>query len=121
MGVFTVEIKVSDDSGARFEPFDAGVDKGASYTWIPRPSLEALGHTPEGERNFVLADGRRIQYGVKEIRVKVNGSSTTTWVVFGEPGTDALLGAVTLQELGLGVDSLNEQLIPVPGKLLNHG
>lgn len=120
MGVFSIEIGVADDSGSKFEPFDACVDTGASYTWVPRPSLEALGHTPGVEREFVLADGRRIRHGVKSIMVRVQGKSTPTWVVFGEPGRDALLGAVTLQELGLGVDSLNEELIPVPGKLLNH-
>jgi len=119
MGVFSVPLAVSDSTGSRFEA-DARVDAGASYTWIPRPSLEALGHTPEGEREFELADGRRIPYGVKEIRIRVNGGATTTWVVSGESGTDALLGAVTLQELGLGVDSSNERLISVPGKLLNY-
>ena len=120
MGTFTVPIQVADDEGSRFETFEAWVDTGASYTWIPRPALEALGHTPEGDRDFELADGRRITYGVKSIRLRLDGHATPTWVVFGEPGTDALLGAVTLQELGLGVDVLDERLISVPGKLLNH-
>jgi aspartyl protease family protein len=117
MGIFRVPIAVSDESGLRFEIVEAMVDTGASYTWIPRPALEALGHTPEDDREFELADGRKINYGVKSIRVQIDGKSTPTWVVFGEPGTEALLGAVTLQEMGLGVDSLNERLIPVPGRL----
>ncbi|TMB66149.1 MAG: hypothetical protein E6J43_10810 [Chloroflexi bacterium] len=117
MGIFVVPIAVSDDSGSRFESVEAMVDTGASYTWIPRPTLEALGHTPEDDREFELANGRRISYGVKSIRVRIDSKSTPTWVVFGEPGTDPLLGAVTLQEMGLGVDTLNERLIPVPGRL----
>ena|SRR5207302_5263247 len=117
MGIFVVPIAVSDDSGSRFESVEAMVDTGASYTWIPRPTLEALGHTPEDDREFELADGRRISYGVKSIRVRIDSKSTPTWVVFGEPGTDPLLGAVILQEMGLGVDTLNERLIPVPGRL----
>jgi aspartyl protease family protein len=120
MGTFTVPIVVSDGSGSRFESFEAWVDTGASYTWFPRPTLEALGHAPEGDREFELADGRKITYAVKEMVVRVDGKSTTTWVVFGEPGTDPLLGAVTLQEMGLGVDRLNERLVPTLGKLLNH-
>jgi aspartyl protease family protein len=119
MGTFTVPLAVANDEASRFETFEAWVDTGASYTWIARPTLEALGHTPEDDREFELADGRKITYGVKEIVVRADGRTTTTWVVFGEPGTDALLGAVTLQELGLGVAALNERLIPVPGKLLN--
>ena len=117
MGIFVVPIAVSDDSGSRFESVEAMVDTGASYTWIPRPTLEALGHTPEDDREFELANGRRISYGVKSIRVRIDSKSTPTWVVFGEPGTDPLLGAVTLQEMGLGVDTLNERLIPVLGRL----
>jgi len=117
MGIFSVAIAVSDESGSRYETVEAFVDTGASYTWIPRPILEALGHTPESDREFELADGRKIMYGVKEIVVRVDGRSTTTWVVFGEPGTDPLLGAVTLQEIALGVDSLNERLMPVPSRL----
>jgi clan AA aspartic protease len=117
MGIFTVPIAVSDESGSRFETIEAFVDTGASYTWIPRPTLEALGHTPEDDREFELADGRKISYAVKEVVVKVDGKSSTTWVVFGDPGTDSLLGAVTLQEMSLGVDAVNERLIPVPGRL----
>jgi predicted aspartyl protease len=116
MGVFTVPIAVSNDSGSRFETIEAMV-AGASYTWIPRPILEALGHTPDDDREFELADGRRVLYAVKEIVLKVDGRSSTTWVVFGEPGTDPLLGAVTLQEMALGVDSINERLIPIPSRL----
>jgi aspartyl protease family protein len=117
LGVFSVQIAVADEEGSRFETISACVDTGASYTWIPRPTLEALGHTPTSDREFELADGRKITLGVKSIQLRVNGDATPTWVVFGEPGTDALLGAITLQELSLGVDSVNEQLIHIPSRL----
>jgi predicted aspartyl protease len=115
MGTFTVELAVADDTGSRFESFEAFVDTGASYTWIPSPALEALGHTPEEDRAFEMADGRIVTYGVKWITVRVDGRTHPTPVVFGDPGTAPLLGAVTLQEAGLGVDALNERLIPIPG------
>jgi clan AA aspartic protease len=118
MGTFSVPLSVSDETGTNFESFDAFVDTGASYTWVPRPTLEALGHTPVRDRQFELADGRMVTYGCKPIVVRVNGDETPTWIVFGEPGTTPLLGAITLQELGLAVDMLNERLITIPGKLL---
>ncbi len=115
--MFNVEIGVADDTGSRFESFDACVDTGASYTWLPRPTLEALGHTPTEDYEFELADGRKVHYGVKYISVRVDGRTVPTPVVFGEPGTTPLLGAVTLQEASLGVDSVNEKLIKIPARL----
>jgi len=38
-------------------------------------------------------------------------------VVFGEDGGPLLLGAVTLEEFGLGVDPVARKLVPVPGLL----
>ncbi len=120
MGNFWVDIQLADDSGSRFETIRALVDTGATYTWIPRPTLEALGHLPEEDWEFELADGRMATYGVKWITVRVNGKAHPTPVVFGESGTGALLGAVTLEESRLGVDAVNERLIPTPGLLKNQ-
>jgi hypothetical protein len=39
-------------------------------------------------------------------------------VVFGDEGALPLLGAVTLEEFGLGVDPIARKLIPVPGLLV---
>jgi hypothetical protein len=64
-----------------------------------------------------MADGRLVAYGVKWIVVRVDGKTHPTPIVFGEPGTTPLLGAVTIQESGLAVDAVNERLIPVPGLL----
>jgi predicted aspartyl protease len=120
MSNFWVQIAIADETGSRFESLDALVDTGATYTWVPRPTLEALGHTPEEEWEFELADGTMRNYGVKWITVRVDGKTHPTPVVFGEPGTGALLGAVTLEESRLGVDAVNERLIPTPGLLKNH-
>ena len=40
-----------------------------------------------------------------------------TVVVFGDDGGPTLLGAVTLEKLGLGVDPLGQKLSEVPGLL----
>ena len=40
-----------------------------------------------------------------------------TVVVFGDDGRPTLLGAVTLEGFGLGVDPLGQKLIEVPGLL----
>lgn len=56
-------------------------------------------------------------YPTAWLLAKIDGEPQPTIVVFGEPGCDALLGAVTLEEFGLGVDPIRRQLIPVPGLL----
>ena len=50
-------------------------------------------------------------------RARVEGRETTTWVIFGEEGTAALLGAYTLEGVFLGVDPYGQKLIPVQGLL----
>ena len=93
------------------------VDTGATYTWVPRSLLERLGHQPSEQWEFELGDGRKTVYGVKWLTVRLNGTSHPTPVVFGEEGTEPLLGVVTLEESRLGVDAVNERLIPTPPRL----
>src|SRR5262245_60531599 len=111
MGTFRVSIQVA---GVAIE---ALVDTGASYSWIPRDVLEGLGVQPDEVRVFVLADGREVRYPMAWVRVRLGERTQPTLVVCGDPGTEPLLGAFTLEGFGLGVDPVNRRLIPVPGLL----
>ena len=42
MGVFNVQIEIGNFDGTRFEWFDALVDTGATYTMLPRSTLEVV-------------------------------------------------------------------------------
>ena len=118
MGTFRVTIEVGDPAGASYREVSALVDTGASYSQIPDSILRALGVVPDSRRTFRVADGREVERDVGETRVRLNGSSRMTVVVFGAADSEAVLGAVTLEELGLAVDPLNRRLIPVPGLLM---
>ena len=111
MGTFRVSIEIAGT------PMEALVDTGASYSWIPRDVLESLGTQPEEERVFVLADGREVRYPMAWVRIKLGDRIQPTLIVFGDSGTEPLLGAFTLEGFGLGVDPVNRRLIPVPGLL----
>lgn len=117
MGSFRVRIEVGDPEGRRFEALEALVDTGATYTWVPRSVLEGLGIRPARERPFILADGKEVLYGVAWTMVRLDSQVEPTLVVFGDEGTEALLGVFTLEGFGLGVDAVNERLIPTPGLL----
>jgi predicted aspartyl protease len=118
MGVFTVSIEVGDPAGERFEPVDALVDTAASHTVIPASLLRQLGVEPHDTHPFLLADGRSVQRDVGRTWLKVDGHQEMTIVVFGDNGTTALLGAVTLEEMRPGVYPVGKKLISVPGYLM---
>ena len=117
MGSFRVAVEVGSLAGGAFERIEALVDTGATYTWIPRETLARLGLEPQQQRRFVLADGREVFYGVVWARVRIGEQSEPTMVVFGDPGSEPLLGVFTLEGFGLAADPVNRRLLPVPGLL----
>lgn len=114
MGTFTVRLEVGDKTQSRFEVVDALVDTGATYTVLPRALLERLGVVPHARGRFELADGSEVELDLGRTWVRLNGHEEFTLVVFGE---DALLGAVTLEELRLAPDPAGRRLLSVPALL----
>ena len=114
MGTFRVRIDVGDLQGTRYEAVDALVDTGASHTAAPASFLRRLGIEPYQKGSFQLADGRLVELDIGHTWVRVDGEQAITQVVFAEEGTQPLLGAVTLEQLGLGIDPIRRRLMPVP-------
>jgi len=79
--------------------------------------LEKLGISPAFNREFLLADGRAVEREVAQVLAKIDGQVLYTLCIFGDEGSEPLLGVVTLEEFGLGVDPVNRRLIRVPGFL----
>jgi aspartyl protease family protein len=113
MSTFQQQIEVGTIDGSRSKELKAWVDTGAAYTWIPRVVLQELGIAPAFRRRFRLANGEEIERDCAQATVAVDGSRLITVCVFGDEGSEPLLGAVTLEEMGLGVDPLNQRLVPV--------
>jgi aspartyl protease family protein len=118
MSVFTTEIEVGDSEARTFERVDALVDTGASYTLLPGSMLRSLGIEPHTGGRFLTAEGKVIERELGRAWVRIDGRSEMTIVIFGDEDARPLLGAVTLEEFGLGVDPLGHRLIPVPGYLV---
>ena len=89
------------------------VDTGAVYTVLPEAVWRRLRLTPARTAEFPLADGTTITRGVSECRFTVAGRIATSPVVLGGPRDAALLGAVTLETLGLMVNPLSRELLPM--------
>jgi len=121
VAAFRVQIEIGPMDQSRFERIEALVDTGATYTVVPRDVLERLGISPQFRRRFRVADGRVVELDMAWAVVRAEGEMTYTICVFGEPGMDALLGAFTLEGLGLGVDPINQRLVPVELLLIGFG
>jgi clan AA aspartic protease len=117
MGSFRVTVEVASVAGGPFHRFEALVDTGATYTWVPRDILAALGIEPQQKRRFLLADGRDVHCDVSWARARIGEQIEPTMVVFGDPGSEPLLGVFMLEGFGLAADPVNRRLIAVPGLL----
>lgn len=86
------------------------VDSGASYSLLPHDVWNELALVPKRDVSVVLADGTSVSRRVSECHIALAGEEGHTPVLLGEPGDDALLGAVTLEVLGLVLDPFQRTL-----------
>ena len=118
MGTFHQAIGLATEPGGPSEALTALVDTGATYTLVPAPILRRLGVEPIGRQTFLIADGSRVEREIGWLLVRIDGEERPTVVVFGDDGAEPLLGAVTMEEFGLGVDPVRRRLVPVDGYLV---
>ena len=117
MGEFTWPVGVWSADGERVETVDALVDTGASYSMFPRSMLERLGIEKRFELPFEQADGSVVNRDVGRAVLVINGDESTMRVIFGDEGTDSLIGSNALQEFLLLIDPVGEQLVSRTGRL----
>ena len=86
------------------------VDTGAIDCLVPRPHLEAIGLRPEGQRRYTLADASEVTMDVTVGRIEFMDTFVGATILFGEAGSEPLLGATALESLGIEVDPLNQTL-----------
>ena len=112
MATFNQSVEVGPRDGARFQRIIARVDPRSTYTVMPGPLLTMLGIEPEWSQQFELADGRREERSLAEVRLKIAGQERTTICVFGQPESEPVLGAYTLDGFGLEADLAGQKLVP---------
>ena len=115
MGLTTVTGTVRNGSQER--TLDFIVDSGAVYSLLPREVWQALELQPQDRQTFRLADTTPIVRDLSQCEFELDQRSTYTWVILGEPGDVALLGAYTLEGLRLTLNPFNRTLQPMVGIL----
>jgi predicted aspartyl protease len=89
------------------------VDSGVIYSVLPEETWRALRLRPERQVEFTLADGTPITRSVSECKFEIRGHAATSPVVLGEEHDGALLEAVTLKTLGLMLNPLTREILPM--------
>ncbi|MBN2465992.1 aspartyl protease family protein [candidate division WOR-3 bacterium] len=122
MGLTVLRVEIGNPATPeRTEALDLLVDSGAVYSVVPQPVVERLGIKPLAEQEFRLADGSRIARKKGVAVFKYAGAIGGADVIFGEEGDSTLLGAMTLEALGLVLDPLKRELRPLPMVLAAMG
>jgi predicted aspartyl protease len=118
MGTFAIKAMIVNltDPDRRLGT-DLLVETGATYSMLARSTLVSLGVRPRSRRQFRLGDGRTVVWEFGDAVFIVDGYQAPSPVIFGEEGCPPILGAVTLEAMGVGVDPVNKQLIPIEGLL----
>lgn len=115
MGLTVLELEVGNLARPdTTEKLDFLIDSGAIYSVVPTPVLERLGIKPLTEQEFRLADGTKIVRKKGGALFKYGDQIGVADVIFGEEGDSGLLGAFTLEALGLSLDPLRRELKPLP-------
>lgn len=90
------------------------VDSGATYTQIPENLPLSTKIERKVKRMLKVATGEIIERDAGIILIDFRNEIIPTLAIFGNEGSEPLLGAVTLEEFGLAVDPVSKILVPVP-------
>jgi predicted aspartyl protease len=119
MGIFNAKLRIWNPANASsVEEFEAMVDTGASYSWVLRSRLEPLGVKPVRRMQFRTIEGRTIERDLAPVFIATDGFTGGDNVVMAEPGDMEVMGAHTLESLGVTVDPVGKKLVPAVGLAL---
>jgi clan AA aspartic protease len=112
MGITFIQGEVKG-SGSKSVKVRFLVDSGASYTLLPEKVWRALKLRPKRKMTFTLADGTEVEREISECHIALPQGDGHTPVILGQTGDKALLGVVTLENLGLVLNPFNRTLQPM--------
>jgi predicted aspartyl protease len=111
MGVTSLAIEVGNPAKPSVtETLEFTIDSGAVYSVVPAPMLRKLGIRPLKRETFRLANGSTIVRRKGGALFKFRDYVGVSDVIFGEKGDAILLGALSLEALGLSLDPIRREL-----------
>ena len=114
MGITNAILKVKEHrKSEKIAEVNFLVDSGAIYSLVHGVILDELEIEPYKEMSFSLADGTVLKRKVCSAYFEFGGEGGPAPVVYGEPGDEPLLGATTLESLGLVLNPFTRTLHPM--------
>lgn len=118
MGVFRKRVRLANLRETVSREVEMYIDTGARLCQISRDLARELELVPTGEVTVRYADNRIGRSPTALVLVEVDGHLASPRTIIGGPEAAPILGANALSELGLGVDPVEERLIPQVVELL---
>ncbi len=113
MGTFSAKLRVwNPDHPETVEELDLFVDTGAAYSWISRACLERLGVVATRRMPFRTIEGRVLERDLGIVYIGTDGRSVPDIVVMAEAGEMEVVGAHSIEGLGLAADPVQKKLVP---------
>ena len=113
MGPFTAKLRVwNEDQPEGAQELELLVDTGASFSWILRARLERLGVKPAYQMPFRTIDGRVLERDMAIVYIASDGRSVPDLVVMAEEGESEVIGAHSIEGLGMAADPVQKKLVP---------
>jgi predicted aspartyl protease len=113
MGTFSAKLKVwKEDRPEGVQELDLLVDTGASFSWISKARLVGLGVKPAYQMPFRTIDGRLLERDMAVVYIATNGRSVPDLVVMAEEGESEVMGAHSIEGLGMAADPVQKKLVP---------
>ncbi len=113
MSTFTAKLRIwNPEDPQKIEELEPFVDTGAAFSWISRTRLQRLGIAPSRQMRFRTIDGRVLERDLAIVYVGANENTAPDLVVMAEAGEMEVIGAHSLEGLGVAADPVQRKLVP---------
>lgn len=101
----------SDPTRRGYEP-EVCVDTGAAFSWVSRSKLEAMGVKPLRQTQFRTIEGHIVERPFAAVFVGFDRFMSSDMVVMAEETDSEVMGAHSIEGLGLAADPVQHRLVP---------
>ena len=113
MSAFSVMLQVWNPAQpGEVEELSAVVDLHSTFSWISRARLERLGVSPSRKMRFRLKGEGIVERDVASVYIALKNGPVGDLVVMAEAGEPEIMGAHTIDALGMVVDPVQRKLVP---------